>query len=94
MIIVGPVFLVAIVWFVWMVWSVNSTASLQKKVVALGNVTQYTFDDMTQRLGAASAVANGADGGCVVQWRSPRYLIVMSFDSAGQCLGIEHEARA
>jgi hypothetical protein len=94
MIIVGPLFLVIIVFVVLSAASANRSVKLKRAVAALGNVTQFDYQTIVSRLGNPASISGMPNGEQLVQWITPRYHIAMSFDRDGKCLGIDHEAAA
>lgn len=93
------VVIIGIVVVLILLWPAFASASrarqshdLHRRVLEMGDVTQYNYDDVVRTLGNPTSISAVAAGGKFVQWMAPRYHIGMTFGANGECLGIDHES--
>jgi len=71
--------------------STKKAVALNQRLRELGNVKQYSYDAIVQKLGAPSATSAAAAGSRIVQWSARGYCVTMTFTQDGECLGIDSE---
>jgi hypothetical protein len=64
--------------------------TLQKKFVALGNMSQLTKDDIINAVGQPNSISNSANGQ-LLQWIATGYHMSILFDNNGRFIKIQHQ---
>jgi hypothetical protein len=69
----------------------SSGSSLNKKFVALGNMTGMTLSQISARVGSPNSITQFPDGEKLCQWAASGFAIGIIFDGNNVCVRLAHQ---